>query len=78
MTDPVFLGTARRTSGRALTALGRFEEAEERLSEAYELLEPELGAQHRQTRTTADALGDLYEAWGLPEEVAIWRERGTI
>jgi hypothetical protein len=30
-----------------------------------------------QTRTTADALGELYEAWGRGEDAASWRARAT-
>ncbi len=73
LTDPVFVGAAKRTWGRALAELGRFEEAEVQLVAAHELQEAELGAEHAHTRRSTQALVDLYESWGRAEEAARWR-----
>ena len=69
------MGSAMRTWGSALRDLGRFEEAEARLLEAFEMQAAEWGEGHAQTQGTVAALGALYDAWGRPDEAAAWRER---
>jgi tetratricopeptide (TPR) repeat protein len=73
--DAVLFGSALRTWGRALTELARFEEAEDLLLEAYELQEEALGLEHAHTQRDVEALVGLYEAWGMEERAAEWRER---
>ena len=75
LTDPVMVGSARRTWGQALTALSRFSEAEQPLLSAYELQAAELGPTHRQTQSTVRALVDLYEQWGRVADADAWRSR---
>jgi non-specific serine/threonine protein kinase/serine/threonine-protein kinase len=75
LTDAALQGAALGTWGRALTELGRFQEAEAPLLEAYEIQEGALGAEHARTRKAVGALVALYEAWGMEERAAEWRER---
>jgi tetratricopeptide (TPR) repeat protein len=75
LADPVLVGAARRTWGQALTALSRFEEAEQPLLSAYELQAAELGPTHTQTQSTVRALVDLYEQWGRGADADAWRSR---
>lgn len=77
LVDAVLVGSARRVWGRALTALGRFEEAEQRLLQAWELQEAELGPDHVQTQSNVTALIALFEAWERPAEAAEWRRRSV-
>jgi tetratricopeptide (TPR) repeat protein len=78
LTDPVLAGSARRTWGQALTALGRFAEAEEPLLGAYELQAAELGPTHGQTQSSVRALVDLYEQWGRGADADAWRSRRVV
>jgi serine/threonine protein kinase/tetratricopeptide (TPR) repeat protein len=75
LTDAALQGAALVTWGRALTELGRFQEAEAPLLEAYEIQEDALGAEHARTRKAIEALVALYEAWGMEEQAVEWRER---
>jgi tetratricopeptide (TPR) repeat protein len=75
LTDPVLVGSARRTWGQALTSLGRFAEAEQPLLSAYELQAAELGPTHGQTQSSIGALVDLYEQWGRGADADAWRSR---
>ncbi len=61
--------------GRCLTALQRFEEAEEVLVTVYERHKALNGADREETRSALAALLDLYEAWGKPERAAEYRGR---
>jgi len=71
--DAVFVGSARRTWGQALTALGRYPEAEEQLLAAYEIQDEELGPGQMHTQSTVRALVKLYEAWNRAGEAATWK-----
>ncbi|MEQ8316563.1 MAG: protein kinase [Phycisphaerales bacterium] len=51
----------------ALVAIGRFERAEGKLLDAYDVLEATLGAQHRETRAIARELLSLYQTWDAAE-----------
>jgi len=73
LADASMLGNALRTWGRALTALGRFAEAEEPLSDAYAVDEEAWGSAHRRTQATVASLVALYEAWGREGDAARWR-----
>ena len=73
LTDPVLVGAARRTWGQALTALGRFAEAEQQLLSAYEIQVEGLDATHPQTQSTVRALVSLYEEWGRGADADAWR-----
>lgn len=73
--DPVIVGSARRTLGRGLSALDRFEEAEAVLLTAWNEQSSALSAEHPQSRSTAIALVELYEAWGRDNDVARWEAR---
>ncbi|MEM7415600.1 MAG: tetratricopeptide repeat protein [Gemmatimonadota bacterium] len=75
--DPVLVGSTRRVLGRSLTDLGRFDEAEQRLLQAWELQENALGADHVHTQSNVVALIALYDAWGRSAEAAEWRRRST-
>jgi hypothetical protein len=62
-----------RDYGSTLIGLRRFPEAEQHLMTAYRALLAAFGPAHRRTTSAAGALGNLYEAWGKPEEMARYR-----
>jgi serine/threonine protein kinase/Tfp pilus assembly protein PilF len=64
---------ARSEYGDCLLELGRYREAEELLLAALAALRRGLGEEHEQTRTTADRIANLYDAWGKPTEAAKYR-----
>ncbi len=64
--------------GKCLTALERFEEAETHLTAAYEALRVTLGDQHERTNNAREALIELYEAWGKPEQAEEYRGKSEI
>jgi tetratricopeptide (TPR) repeat protein len=66
--------------GQSLTGLKRYEEAEVVLREAYgglSVRRDKIPGRHRQRvfGEAAQALADLYEAWGKPEKAAEWRDK---
>ena len=61
--------------GLCLTKLGRFAEAETDLLEAHEALVVLVTERHRESRRAAQALVDLYVAWGKPDKVRIYRAK---
>lgn len=54
--------------GKCLNHLARYDEAEPRLMDAHRILAASFGEDHRQTMAAAEALINLYEAWGKPTE----------
>jgi eukaryotic-like serine/threonine-protein kinase len=72
--DDARLANARSQRGRCLTRLGQYEEAEQLLLEAHRAL-ASTGATPPVLTLTVRGLGDLYEAWGKPEQSAQWRAR---
>ena len=77
LADPVLLATARRIWGQALSALGRFDEAEVPLLEAHEIEADALGEDHMRTQSTVDALVELYGRWGDEAQRTVWEGRRT-
>jgi tetratricopeptide (TPR) repeat protein len=73
--DAVMMGSALRTWGRTLTELERFAKAAEPLLDAYALQEKALGITHDHTQRDAEALAELYGAWGREAVAAEWRGR---
>ena len=67
------VGAARSLLGAALTALGRFEEAETMLLDAEKSLKPGLSPEGRDASATRERLAVLYESWGRPEKAAAYR-----
>ena len=61
--------------GRCLTNLGRFDEAEDALLEAWEIIEPVLDAQHSQRIEAVENLTMLYQRWERPIDQKVWEER---
>jgi tetratricopeptide (TPR) repeat protein len=62
--------------GQCLTALARYEEAEQQLVLAYSLVRDTRGTEDKATLRYVEyveALADLYEAWGKPEKAAEYR-----
>ncbi|MCH9649478.1 MAG: tetratricopeptide repeat protein [Deltaproteobacteria bacterium] len=57
----------------SLTALGRFEEAEDLLHRARTMLTERYGAEHWTTEEQVEKLVELYERWGKSAEEARWR-----
>jgi eukaryotic-like serine/threonine-protein kinase len=72
--DDSRLANARSQRGRCLTRLGQYEEAEQLLLEAHRAL-ASTGATPPVLALTVRGLGDLYEAWGKPEQSVHWRAR---
>ena len=68
-----FAGNFLGKHGRALAALGRYDEAEAARFEAHGTLVAALGDRHGQTTRVVGYLADLYDAWGKPEQAAEWR-----
>jgi tetratricopeptide (TPR) repeat protein len=62
-----------RTLGVALTGLGRYAEAEPILLESYGLMRRKRGDAHRTTLMNAQAVVELYKAWGQSTRVAEWQ-----
>jgi non-specific serine/threonine protein kinase/serine/threonine-protein kinase len=58
---------ARTYYGECLTELRRFDEAEEQLTRAHDVLRTELGEGHADTQEAVRGLIELYEAWDRPE-----------
>jgi tetratricopeptide (TPR) repeat protein len=70
-----FTAAFRRNHGRALTAVGRYAEAEAELQAALEALRASRGETHRETLSTARRLAELYDAWKRPDRAAAVRAR---
>ena len=70
-----FTGVFLSQYGRCLTNLGRFEEAETALLEAYEIIEPALKPGHSQRTEAVQNLVTLYETWGRPDDSQLWERR---
>ena len=58
--------------GEALVQLKRFDEAELPLLESYAAFQASVGDAHPSTRRAAKRLFDLYQAWGRPEQAAMY------
>jgi tetratricopeptide (TPR) repeat protein len=58
----------------ALTAQGRFEEAELLLLEAYRDIRKDFTDEHARTQATIRRLANLYERWGKEDEARRYRE----
>ena len=70
------LPSFRRMYGRSLTAVGRFDEAEEQLLRSFESQLEMRGRGNHVTRLGAAALHELYTAWGKPDAAAEYGELG--
>jgi tetratricopeptide (TPR) repeat protein len=70
------IGSAKSVLGEALTALGRYREAEPLLIDAHAVLKDVPGAQGRDAKATRERLVALYVAWGRPEAAAPYRADG--
>ena len=67
------IGAAKSVLAEALTALGRYAEAEPLLLDAHAVLRDVPGPQGRDAKTTRERLVALYEAWGRPDAAAPYR-----
>jgi serine/threonine protein kinase/Tfp pilus assembly protein PilF len=67
------IASALQGYGECLTALGRFAEAEATLLESHELLLAAEGPPQESIHRVVNALVELYEAWGNPDQAAQWR-----
>lgn len=67
------IGVVHGGYGECLTAMGRFDDAEPRLLEAYGVLLNALGTDHERTRKAVERLVALYGAAGREDEAARWR-----
>ncbi len=53
----------------------RFEEAENALIEAHKILGEALGVEHARAMESIEALVELYDVWGKPENPDEWRAK---
>jgi len=60
--------------GRLNVRRGHYEEAERYLLEAQSIIEAQIARTHPDARAVREALADLYDAWGRPEQAAAVRE----
>jgi len=60
------------TRADALAGLGRFDEGERMLLDMREAVVADRGAEDAQAARLADALAELYDAWGRPDDAARW------
>jgi serine/threonine-protein kinase len=67
------LASLRSDLGESLIAQGRYAAAEQELLESQRNLAEARGAEHASTRTAAERLVRLYEAWGKPDAAKKWR-----
>ncbi|MCH8806590.1 MAG: serine/threonine protein kinase [Planctomycetes bacterium] len=61
--------------GSCLVGLGRFEEAEALLVEAYEKMRVALGTRHGRTTGALQKVIELYVAWNKPDRADEWRAK---
>ncbi len=76
-THHYMLGKYRSGYGELLRAAKRFEDAEPALEEGYQILNEQLGPQHKDTIRALDRLIQLYDDWGRPEQAEKWRKRSS-
>jgi tetratricopeptide (TPR) repeat protein len=72
--DPA-IAKANQLWGTCLTELGRYEEAEVALLEAYNTLSASADSDPQLVRNAADFIIELYEAWGKADAAAEWQAR---
>jgi tetratricopeptide (TPR) repeat protein len=67
--------------GQAMTGLKKYPEGESLLKEAYRELDARRSnippRFHRYIGEAAQALADLYDAWGRPEQARAWRSKAV-
>ena len=71
------IGDAKGVLGQSLVLLARYDEAEALLLDARRLLKDRPGLQGREARAIPQRLVALYEAWGRPDQAAIYRVGGS-
>jgi hypothetical protein len=71
--DDWSIGATKSLLGAALTALGRYDEAETVLLEARRDLEAMRAPRRPEIEATMTRLVDLYVKWGRPEAAATYR-----
>jgi hypothetical protein len=71
--EHLFTGFTTRKSGACLTRLGRYEQAQNALLEAHEILVSTVGEENPQTLKAVANLVELYDAWNKPSESERWR-----
>ncbi|HVQ28966.1 MAG TPA: serine/threonine-protein kinase [Vicinamibacteria bacterium] len=70
-----FTAVFRRNHGRVLVRLKRYPEAERELLRAQADLHATVGDEHNDTKAAVRRLVELYEAWGKPDQVGVWRKQ---
>jgi len=73
--DDLRIPRATSLLGGCLTALGRFDEAEALLLEAYTAVATRRGNDNFRTKRVVMQLVDLYDTWNKPGESAVWRAK---
>jgi len=72
---PYVMAAFQGTYGDCLRDMQRYEQAELHLRRSYLGIEAALGPTHEQTRKAQEALIELYQAWGKPDQVSEWRKK---
>jgi non-specific serine/threonine protein kinase/serine/threonine-protein kinase len=75
--EHIVTGYTIRKNGACLAAMGRYQEAEQLLLEAHEILVAAVGTADPEVRLASRNLVALYDAWGRPEEAARWKGEGA-
>jgi tetratricopeptide (TPR) repeat protein len=75
--EHIVTGYTIRKNGACLAAMGRYQEAEQLLLEAHEILVAAVGTADPEVRLASRNLVALYDAGGRPEEAARWKGEGA-
>lgn len=70
------IADAESVLGASLTAQRRFAEAEPLLVSSYPIIKEKRGEREPRARRALARLADLYQAWGKPDKVALYRSTG--
>ena len=71
----VGVGAARATLGQCFGRMGRYEEAEHELGEAYQIIQAAVDLRTYHGQHVVKLHVQFYEAWNKPEEAAKWKAK---
>jgi tetratricopeptide (TPR) repeat protein len=69
------IATVKSLLGGCLIAARRYRDAEPLLLESYPPIAAQFGAAHNRSLVALRRIGDLYEAWGKPDQASEWRAK---
>ena len=76
--DHRLVAESRGYLGECLAALGQLEEAESLVLTGWRHLDEKFGPEHPRTHLALDRVVAVYEAWGRPEDAAVYRAKKNI